>query len=97
VVVHNLDIPGIATGPPKANAPLAIDPDAHLPGAVTFEAFQPIAWRFCKSSRVAAASSWAARGALDSEFLSENFRVVSPCHMRCVSLHLKDRIIRPSI
>ena len=34
-----------AFNPPKADAPLLIDPDAHLSGTIALEAFEPVAGR----------------------------------------------------
>jgi len=42
MVVYDLDIERIAGIPPKADAPLVVDPNAVLPGPVASEAFEPI-------------------------------------------------------
>src|SRR5262249_52866682 len=48
VIVDDLDVFGIAIGPSKADAPLIVDPDAHLSGAVAFEGFESIPRRIAK-------------------------------------------------
>jgi hypothetical protein len=42
VVIHNLNALRFAIGPPKANTPLVIDPNAVLPGAVAGEFLQSV-------------------------------------------------------
>jgi len=43
VIINNLDIGRIALMPDKAYAPLVIDPDAPLVGAIAGKRFKPIA------------------------------------------------------
>jgi hypothetical protein len=43
VVVHQLNIVGVAVGPPKTDTPLVVDANAVLASPVTVEAFEPIA------------------------------------------------------
>jgi len=45
MIVHNLDVPCVATAPPKADTPLVIDPDAHLSCTIAFENFKSISRR----------------------------------------------------
>jgi hypothetical protein len=45
VIVHDFNIPSIVIGPPKANPPLVIDPDAHLAGTIAPENLQSIPGR----------------------------------------------------
>ena len=45
MVVSDLDVIGISVNEPKADAPLVIDPDAVLTGAISFQRFEPISWR----------------------------------------------------
>jgi hypothetical protein len=47
VIVHNLNIVGVAI-PSEADAPLVIDPNAVLPGAIPAKGFKTIAWRDTK-------------------------------------------------
>ena len=65
MIVHKLNFRRALTGPAKAKSVLVIDPNAELPFALTFQCFEPVAWRERKNSRVCAASSCA------------NFRVVT--------------------
>jgi hypothetical protein len=44
VIVHDLDIFGVALGPSEADAPLIIDPNAHLPCPTSLQSFEPISW-----------------------------------------------------
>jgi len=43
VVVRDLDLEGIPGVPPEADAPLVVDPDAELPGAVSDEPLEAVA------------------------------------------------------
>jgi hypothetical protein len=45
VIVHDFNVPCAVIGPPEANAPLVIYPDAHLAGATALKYLQPIPWR----------------------------------------------------
>jgi hypothetical protein len=45
VIVYDFNIPGIVIGPSEADSPLAIDPDAHLAGAIAFENLKSIPGR----------------------------------------------------
>ena len=45
MVIDNLDLIGISSFPPEANAPLLVDADAPLPGAVMGQRFQPVGGR----------------------------------------------------
>jgi hypothetical protein len=45
MIVRDLDIIGIALGPSKADTPLIVDPNAHLPCALTFQSFESITGR----------------------------------------------------
>jgi hypothetical protein len=45
MVVDNLDIMRVMPDPPEADAPLVIDPDAHLSGALAFQRFEPVSRR----------------------------------------------------
>jgi hypothetical protein len=45
VVVNDFDIVGASIAPRKANAPLRVDPDAHLPGPITGQPLEPVAGR----------------------------------------------------
>jgi hypothetical protein len=42
VVVHDLDIFGIAAGPAKADAELIVHPNAPLADAIPFQPFEPV-------------------------------------------------------
>jgi len=44
VIVHDLNIFSIAFGPSEADAPLIIDPNAHLPCPISLQSFEPISW-----------------------------------------------------
>src|SRR5690242_9339358 len=48
VIVHDLDVFGVAIGPPEADAPLVVDPDAHLSGTVSGQSFEAIARRIAQ-------------------------------------------------
>jgi hypothetical protein len=43
VIIYDLDVIRIAAGPPEADAPLIVDPDAMLAGTVALELLQPVA------------------------------------------------------
>jgi thiazole synthase ThiGH ThiG subunit len=45
MIVRRFDVIGIAVSPAQAQAPLLIDPDRVLAGAVALQPFQAIAWR----------------------------------------------------
>jgi hypothetical protein len=45
MIVRDLDIVGVALGPSEANTPLIVDPNAHLPCAVSFRSFESITRR----------------------------------------------------
>jgi hypothetical protein len=45
VIVHDFNVPYAMIGPPEANAPLIIDPNAHLADATALEYLQPIPGR----------------------------------------------------
>jgi hypothetical protein len=45
VIVHDFNIPCSVIGPPKANSPLVVDPNAHLARTITLEELQSIAGR----------------------------------------------------
>jgi hypothetical protein len=42
VIVRDLDIVGVALGPSEADTPLVVDPNAHLPCAISFQSFESI-------------------------------------------------------
>jgi hypothetical protein len=42
MIVDNLNIMSVITHPPEANAPLIVDPDAYLAGALALEHFEPV-------------------------------------------------------
>jgi hypothetical protein len=42
MIIDNLDIVGIVIDPSETNAPLIVDPNAHLPGALVLEPFEPV-------------------------------------------------------
>lgn len=42
MVVHNLDVVGLAVMPPEADAPLVVNPNAVLPDAATLQSFEPV-------------------------------------------------------
>ena len=48
MIVRNLDIIGVALRPSKADTPLIVDPNAHLPCAVTFQSFESITGRIAQ-------------------------------------------------
>src|SRR3546814_14508882 len=45
VVIDDLDVPRPIFIPDKADAPLIINADAVLPGSISLECFQSVAWR----------------------------------------------------
>ncbi len=45
MIVHDLDIPGIAVAPDEADAPLVVDTNAVLPDSVASKGFQSVAGR----------------------------------------------------
>ena len=45
MIVHKFDLVRVAILETEAEAPLVVDSDAHLPGSVAFQCFQPIARR----------------------------------------------------
>jgi len=45
MVIDDFHIVGVAGLPPKAETPLFIDPDAVLPGALTFQLLEPVSGR----------------------------------------------------
>jgi hypothetical protein len=42
VIVHDFNIPRTVIGPPKANSPLVVDPNAHLADTIALEELQSI-------------------------------------------------------
>jgi hypothetical protein len=42
MIVYDFHILGVARQPPEANAPLVVDPYAHLPCPLSFQCFEPI-------------------------------------------------------
>jgi hypothetical protein len=48
VVVHDLDILNVTLGPSETDAPLIVDPNAHLSCPVPFQGFQSIAGRIAQ-------------------------------------------------
>ena len=44
MVVHDLDVLGVAVRPAKADPPLIVDPDTVLSGAIAFELLESVAW-----------------------------------------------------
>jgi len=42
MIIDDFDIVGVAFGPSEADAPLIVDPNAHLPCPVTFQSLEPI-------------------------------------------------------
>lgn len=48
MIINDLDIKSIAIGKGEADAPLIVDADAPLPGAIAAELFQAIAWRYAQ-------------------------------------------------
>jgi hypothetical protein len=45
VIIHNLNVVGVAAAPPKADTPPIADPDAVLPGTVARQLLEPVAGR----------------------------------------------------
>ena len=45
MIVHDLDVFGIATRPAKADAELVIHPQAPLADAIAFQLLEPVGWR----------------------------------------------------
>jgi hypothetical protein len=45
VVVRDLDVRSVPIYPSKADTPLIVDPNAHLPRPIPFQGFEPIAGR----------------------------------------------------
>lgn len=47
MVVHDFDVawPRLAVRPLEADAPLLVDPDRELPGAVASQNLKPVAWQ----------------------------------------------------
>ena len=52
MIIYNLNVLRLVTGPFEANAPLVIDADAILSRSVTLEFFQPVAWRCRQISQI---------------------------------------------
>ena len=48
MIINNPDIVRIVLDPPETYAPLAVDPDAQLPGALALERFEPVSRRVPK-------------------------------------------------
>ena len=48
MVIHHLNFMRGAIAPDKAKPPLIIDPNAMLPGAITFQRFKPIIRRYAE-------------------------------------------------
>lgn len=48
VIVHNLDVIGVAISPMETYSPLIVDSDTVLPGPVSFQRFQPIPANLCQ-------------------------------------------------
>jgi hypothetical protein len=46
VVIGDLDLEGVATGPSKADSPLIVDPDAVLPFSVALQPLQSVPWGY---------------------------------------------------
>jgi hypothetical protein len=44
LVIHDLDIVGVAAPPPEADSPLVVDPDAVLARTITSQVFQAVPW-----------------------------------------------------
>jgi hypothetical protein len=42
MIIHDLDVPGVAIAPKEADAPLVVDPDAVLAAPIALERLQPI-------------------------------------------------------
>ena len=45
MIVNNLDLLGVGSGPAEADAPLVVDPDGMLSATIPFERLQMVAWR----------------------------------------------------
>jgi hypothetical protein len=45
MVIHNSNVARVFTVPAEANAPLVVDADAMLSGAIAFQGFQAVAGR----------------------------------------------------
>jgi hypothetical protein len=45
VIIHDLNIVGVAVPPPKADTPPIVDPDAVLPSTVSRQFLEPVARR----------------------------------------------------
>jgi hypothetical protein len=45
MIIDNFNKPSVSVTPDKADAPLVVDADAVLPGAVAFQSFKPISGR----------------------------------------------------
>jgi hypothetical protein len=45
VIIHDLNVVGVAAPPPKARTPPIVDPDAVLPGTVARQLLEPVAGR----------------------------------------------------
>ena len=44
MVIHYLDVKSVGILPTEANPPLAVDPNAVLPGPIAGKDLQPISW-----------------------------------------------------
>jgi hypothetical protein len=45
MVVRDLDVRSVSVHPSKADTPLIVDPNTHLPCPISFQGFEPIAGR----------------------------------------------------
>jgi len=52
MIIRELDIVGVAVREAKAQPPLVVDPDAHLPGAVALRRLEPVAGRNAQKPKI---------------------------------------------
>ena len=52
MIVTDLHLAGISSSPTKAEPPLVVDPDGMLPGEITLQRLEAVAWRYPKVREV---------------------------------------------
>ena len=50
MIIADFNVPGVGPGPTEANAPLVVDAYGMLAATISFECFEPVAWR-CRQVR----------------------------------------------
>jgi hypothetical protein len=48
MIIDDFDVLWTLRGPPEANSPLVVDPNAVLAGPISSQGFEPVTWRHAK-------------------------------------------------